>query len=151
LPAYSTQVAAVSRLGGRQPALISVPVDPTGVAASPDGCWAFAALSQTDYGGEPRLAVLAIRKVASGTGCGSPNDVGDLPALGVLPASLDDRLSDRGGNQRFKDDQEPGPEQSPRGPQGQRGRNTSAVGDPACGQHRCGRGKVNRYRNEGQS
>src|SRR5260221_4019254 len=34
----------------------------------------------------------------------SPSYVGDAAALGVLPASLDDRLSDRGGNQRFEGD-----------------------------------------------
>jgi DNA-binding beta-propeller fold protein YncE len=36
------------------------------VAASPDGRWAFAALSQNGDGGDPRLAVLAIRKVTGG-------------------------------------------------------------------------------------
>ncbi len=66
VPGCSTQVAAGSGLSERQPALVSVPGSPTGVAASPDGRWAFAALSQNGYGGDPRLAVLAVRTVASG-------------------------------------------------------------------------------------
>ncbi|MGH3204000.1 MAG: YncE family protein [Streptosporangiaceae bacterium] len=66
VPGCSTQVAAGSRLSAGQPALVSVPGDPTGVAASPDGRWAFAALSQNGNGGEPRLAVLAIRRAAGG-------------------------------------------------------------------------------------
>lgn len=66
VPGCSTQVVAGSRLSARRPALVSVPGDPTGAAASPDGRWAFAALSQNGDGGDPRLAVLAIRKVAGG-------------------------------------------------------------------------------------
>jgi DNA-binding beta-propeller fold protein YncE len=66
VPGCSTQVAKGSRLSARQPALASVPGDPTGVAASPDGRWVFAALSQDGDGGEPRLAVLAVRKAADG-------------------------------------------------------------------------------------
>ena len=66
VPGCSTQVVTGPRLSAGQPALVSVPGDPTGVAASPDGRWAFAALSQDGDGGDPRLAVLAIRKVAGG-------------------------------------------------------------------------------------
>ena len=66
VPGCSTQVAAGPGLSERQPALVSVPGSPTGVAASPDGRWAFAALSQNGYGGDPRLAVLAVRTVADG-------------------------------------------------------------------------------------
>jgi DNA-binding beta-propeller fold protein YncE len=41
--------------------VVSVPGYPTGVAASADGHWAFAALSQNEQGGQAGLAVLAIR------------------------------------------------------------------------------------------
>ncbi len=41
-----------------------MPGDPTGVAASPDGRWAFAALSQGPDGGEPRIAVLSVGKTS---------------------------------------------------------------------------------------
>ena len=54
VPGCSTQVVTGSRLSARQPALVSVPGDPTGVAASPDGRWAFAALSQNGDGGDPQ-------------------------------------------------------------------------------------------------
>jgi DNA-binding beta-propeller fold protein YncE len=62
VPGCSTQVTAGPALAASQPTQVSVPGDPTGVAASPDGRWAFAALSQGPDGGEPRIAVLSVNK-----------------------------------------------------------------------------------------
>jgi DNA-binding beta-propeller fold protein YncE len=81
VPGCSTQVTAGSRLSAGRPAQISVPGDPTGVAASPDGRWAFAALSQNGNGGDPRLAVLAISRAGGGQRL-------TLARLFTLPPSL---------------------------------------------------------------
>jgi DNA-binding beta-propeller fold protein YncE len=64
VPGCSTQVTAGPALVASRPAQVSVPGDPTGVAASPDGRWAFAALSQGPDGGEPRIAVLSVEKTS---------------------------------------------------------------------------------------
>jgi DNA-binding beta-propeller fold protein YncE len=65
VPGCSTQVTAGPALAASRPAEVPVPGDPTGVAASPDGRWAFAALSQGPDGGEPRIAVLSVNKTNS--------------------------------------------------------------------------------------
>ena len=64
MPGCSTRVTAGPALAASRPAQVSVPGDPTGVAASPDGRWAFAALSQGPDGGEPRIAVLSVGKTS---------------------------------------------------------------------------------------
>jgi hypothetical protein len=52
VPGCSTQVTAGPALTASRPTQVSVPGDPIGVAASPDGRWVFAALSQGPDGGD---------------------------------------------------------------------------------------------------
>jgi len=99
VPGCSTQVTAGPALVASRAAQVSVPGDPTGVAASPDGRWAFAALSQGPDGGEPRIAVLAVGKtdgrlllIADGSGTAVLNlpklqSGAAHPVLGVLPTN----------------------------------------------------------------
>lgn len=66
----------------------------------------------------------------------SPGDVKDAAAFRILPAPADDRLGDRGIDQRLCRGLEPGADERPGGPQCQGGGHATTVGDPTGRQHR---------------
>ncbi len=67
---------------------------------------------------------------------GASGDIQHAAALGVLPASLDDRLGDRGVGKRLGRDSEAGADECPGGTKSQGRGHAAAIGDPAGRQHR---------------
>jgi hypothetical protein len=96
------------------------------------------------------------KRVAEGAGRvfrrppGTPGDVKHRAALGVLPASLDDRLADRGIDKCLGRGLKTSPDQRPGGTQSQGRCHAPPIGDPARGQHRRRGSQIHHDRHERQ-